>query len=171
MGLDMYLEADVYIGGKYYKCKQPVLEVSTKLLCKDDDFSEVKSYKTEHISSIVFEVGYWRKANWIHKWFVDNVQSGIDDCSRYYVEYDKLKELKDLCVELLEKKDIDYALSKLPPTCGCCFGTLSFRDSDGNLKEDDVEYYWNSLSDTINFMTNALAYANNGADIYYQSSW
>ena len=29
--------------------------------------------------------GYWRKANQIHKWFVDNVQGGIDDCRPYPV--------------------------------------------------------------------------------------
>ena len=27
-------------------------------------------------------VGYWRKQNAIHNWFVENVQDGIDDCDQ-----------------------------------------------------------------------------------------
>ena len=26
------------------------------------------------------QIASWRKANAIHKWFVDNVQDGVDDC-------------------------------------------------------------------------------------------
>lgn len=32
--------------------------------------------------SIWKEIGYWRKANHIHKWFVDCVQDGEDDCEK-----------------------------------------------------------------------------------------
>ena len=46
---------------------------------------------TEH------EVMYWRKANAIHKWFVDNVQGGEDDCREYPVSNDQLIELRDTC--------------------------------------------------------------------------
>ena len=38
------------------------------------------------------EVGYWRKANQIHKWFVDNVQDGVDDCGEYKVTKEQLIE-------------------------------------------------------------------------------
>ena len=31
-------------------------------------------------SRIIEQVGYWRKANQIHNWFVENVQDGEDDC-------------------------------------------------------------------------------------------
>ena len=49
------------------------------------------------------EVAYWRKANHIHKWFVDNVQKGIDDCGYYKVSKKKLEELKNICEELINK--------------------------------------------------------------------
>lgn len=49
-------------------------------------------------------VAYWRKANAIHKWFVDHVQDGEDDCD-YHREVTKqdLEELRDACKEILEK--------------------------------------------------------------------
>lgn len=52
---------------------------------------------------IIEEVGYWRKANQIHNWFVENVQDGIDDCS-YHNEVTKeiLEELLDICQRVLD---------------------------------------------------------------------
>ena len=43
------------------------------------------------------EIIYWRKANAIHKWFVENVQEGVDDCGEYEVTVEQLTELRDLC--------------------------------------------------------------------------
>ena len=42
-------------------------------------------------------VGYWRKANQIHAWFVENVQNGCDDCKAYEVSEEQLEELLDIC--------------------------------------------------------------------------
>ena len=49
-------------------------------------------------NSIMEEVGYWRKENMIHQWFVDHVQNGVDDCC-YHNECIKeiLEELLDTC--------------------------------------------------------------------------
>ena len=33
---------------------------------------------------IIERVGYWRKANQIHNWFVNRVQDGIDDCEYHH---------------------------------------------------------------------------------------
>lgn len=48
------------------------------------------------------QVAYWRKANAIHRWFVENVQDGEDDCC-YHREVTKrdLEELRDTCKEVL----------------------------------------------------------------------
>ena len=48
------------------------------------------------------EVGYWRKANQIHNWFVENVQDGVDDCD-YHDEVTKetLEDLLDVCNRVL----------------------------------------------------------------------
>ena len=42
------------------------------------------------------ETGYWRKANHIHQWFVENIQDGNDDCREYYVPRERLKELLEI---------------------------------------------------------------------------
>lgn len=48
------------------------------------------------------EVMYWRKANAIHKWFVDKVQGGEDDCKEYPVSSAQLIELRDTCKRVLD---------------------------------------------------------------------
>ena len=45
-------------------------------------------------------IAYWRKANAIHWWFVQNVQNGIDDCREYVVTKAQLKELYDICAKI-----------------------------------------------------------------------
>lgn len=49
------------------------------------------------------EIGYWRKANQIHNWFVENVQDGEDDCC-YHKECTKeiLEKLYNTCKTVLE---------------------------------------------------------------------
>lgn len=51
-------------------------------------------------------VGYWRKANQIHNWFVENVQYGNDDCGIYEVTKDQLEELLDLCYTVQMKSKL-----------------------------------------------------------------
>lgn len=51
----------------------------------------------------IMELAYWRKANAIHKWFVDNVQKGKDNCKRYRVKKGDLEALLDVVNELLDK--------------------------------------------------------------------
>lgn len=44
----------------------------------------------------------WRKANQIHKWFVDNVQGGNDDCGTYEVGVEQLQELLGIVNKVLD---------------------------------------------------------------------
>ena len=41
---------------------------------------EVKEINYSY-DSFFKEVMYWRKANYIHNWFVENIQNGSDDCN------------------------------------------------------------------------------------------
>lgn len=81
MGLDMYIDCN------------------SRLVCQEmndpDDFLE--SYYRKAGIAIS-----WRKANQIHKWFVDNVQNGNDDCGSYDVSVETLVRLHDTCKEVLE---------------------------------------------------------------------
>jgi len=96
MGLDMYLTRRIYIGGKYKHNKiTGILDLK-----RDGQQIPVKLNKVEYIDE---EAGYWRKANEIHKWFVNNVQNGVDDCKTYDVSIEQLKELLKLCKKVKEK--------------------------------------------------------------------
>lgn len=48
-----------------------------------------------------FIVGYFRKHNQIHKWFVDNIQNGVDDCGRYVITVKDLNNLLDICKHIM----------------------------------------------------------------------
>lgn len=65
------------------------------------------AWDTEHRfphDRIYEQVAYWRKSNAIHKWFVDHVQGGKDDCE-YHDEVTKelLEDLVSICKEICEK--------------------------------------------------------------------
>ena len=68
------------------------------------DMYVIKRKKGQKVDEGAFdEVLYWRKANAIHKWFVDNVQDGTDDCRYYAVTKEQITELKNICQEVLDK--------------------------------------------------------------------
>lgn len=145
MGLDMYLKKEIYVGANFeHNNVTGVIDIKNNRGPIKVDFNKV--------STITEIVGYWRKANAIHKWFVDNVQGGKDDCARYHVDYDKLLKLKNLCLEVLETKDP----SKLPPQSGFFFGSTAIDD-----------WYFDGLKHTVKVI-NEL---DPGGGYYYESSW
>jgi hypothetical protein len=108
-------------------------------------------------ASVEVTCAYWRKANQIHNWFVTNVQSGEDNCGEYYVQSDKLTELKVICEHALETKDPNL----LPPRAGFFFGGT-----------DIDEWYWNDLKSTIAQLERILALPEfDNLSFYYHSSW
>jgi hypothetical protein len=109
------------------------------------------------VSYIVEEVGYWRKANQIHQWFVDNVQGGVDDCRDAYVERAKLEELLNLCK--IVSIDKDKAEQLLPTASGFFFGGTGYD-----------EWYYEQINETIEILEEALS--DTEADHFeYHSSW
>ncbi len=66
----------------------------------------VPGIQPERISNIEEEVMYWRKANHIHAWFVDNVQYGQDDCGTYDVGWEHLQELLSRCKKIIEASEL-----------------------------------------------------------------
>lgn len=66
----------------------------------------VTCIQPERISEIKEEVMYWRKANHIHGWFVDNIQDGKDDCKSYFVTQEELRELLDVCERVIESSEL-----------------------------------------------------------------
>lgn len=175
MGLDMYLDAHKYIGGKFRKIKEPYLTVSKNTYYgdteKQEDFSEFFVVPTKDIKFITYEIGYWRKANWIHKWFVDNVQHGVDDCHQYCVSDNDIEKLKGICEWLLKNKNRKDALNFLPPYPGFFFGYNNPEELSQKEQKEFWEYYWSTLEDTVKFLEKALDLYEKGYDITYSSSW
>lgn len=106
MGLDMHLKKGKKIPkisfDEYKKINNKVFEEDKETL------EEYKDYIQEcgehiHWKSLLDDVVYWRKANQIHKWFVDNVKDGIDDCDYYEVSKEDIEKLLNLCKEVLDK--------------------------------------------------------------------
>lgn len=91
------------------------------------------------------EVAYWRKANMVHKWFVDNVQNGEDNCKPYEVDIDDLKELLEICKKLNESRDLEQAESLLPTQEGFFFGSYEYD-----------KYYWEDIEETIKMLEEVI---------------
>ena len=152
MGLDSYLYKKSYVrSDDYYSPEQKMVdEVITG--------GEVsKTIKPERIRYIVEEVGYWRKQNQIHNWFVENTQGGVDNCQTSYVSRDNLEELLDLCKQI--QSDNSLADSLLPTTSGFFFGGTEYD-----------EWYFNGIDNTITFLEDCLS--DELADEFeYNASW
>lgn len=152
MGLDMYLRAKKYIGGQYEHNVEGrvVSEALKKLLNIGMDTTE-----------ITFHVHDWRKANAIHRWFVDNVQDGEDDCKEYYVSIKQLEELFVTCKQVMEDKS--KAPELLPTQEGFFFGGTEYDDN-----------YFSDVEETIKVLSPIVvseAIKRSDLEYYYSSSW
>ena len=148
MGLDMYLYADRFISEYFHEGDKEKIAKIQELFPELED-CEVKTVRVE--------AAYWRKANAIHKWFVENVQEGEDDCGTYYVSRDKLRELLTLIEEVLKNKGV--AQDKLPPASGFFFGSTEIDD-----------YYYEDLEYTAERLKKILEMSDS-LEFYYRSSW
>lgn len=168
----MYLNKKTYIGNKYRDNNEQIRVVIPEN--QENSMFPVRGnqIKNERISEITEQVAYWRKANAIHNWFVQNVQDGVDECQEAYVSIEQLKELVDACkkdIEYLntlqydleeeykEFKDVDESHLTLIPTGGFFFGSTKF---DSWLIQD--------FQNTIDQIEPLLEET---GDFYYQSSW
>ena len=136
MGLDMYLYAKKYTS-KYDNDKGKLNKKIWAL------FPSVKPDENLNGAEVLLEVGYWRKANHIHKWFVDNVQDGKDECQDSYVSREDLKKLLGLVEDVLKNKKKAAVL--LPVASGFFFGGVEYDD-----------YYFAALENTKTIIQNCL---------------
>lgn len=179
----MYLYRKTYVGNKYREENERLQLVIPKT--EKPFIDRVDKIKPERISYITEEVAYWRKANQIHNWFVENIQDGIDDCGEYWLSEESLELLIEDCKEVIESletssvedsevvvgwdgdgeikqtikifTDTSVAQNLLPPTQGFFFGSYEF-----------TEYYLQDLKDTVEMLEPLLK---EGGDFYYRSSW
>ena len=165
MGLDMYLSAKKNVEKVNWQALRDNEELSydspevvSPLWKNIVDVADMADVATD-IYGVNVEVvcAYWRKANQIHKWFVDNVQGGNDNCGEYYVSHEKLKELLDLVNRALAERNP----SLLQPRAGFFFGSY-----------DIDEWYWNDLKNTKTKLERIFALPEmSKLSFYYTSSW
>ena len=196
MGLDMYLK----IRKKDWKEKIP-----TNVLAECGDYIDdrdvfIKKLGTDKVLDLILnnyvfvhqdsvtnyvwlditkEVGYWRKANAIHNWFVENTQNGEDDCGYYVVTKEELNKLKKVCEDVYDSLDDNDMTTKvnedgfeievynnteladnlLPTIDGFFFGGTQYD-----------RYYKEDLLNTIE-ICNDCQYIPDDMEILYHSSW
>lgn len=153
MGLDMYLNARRSLH-RYGNNQNSHIVADLK-----KHFPEILPFGDNSFKDVSVEVIYWRKANAIHKWFVNNVQSGVDNCGTYYVSYEDLQNLADLCEKVLA--DHSLAPELLPSEGGFFFGTTEYD-----------EWYFDSLTHTISSIKMIFELLRDkGWSLEYHSSW
>jgi hypothetical protein len=151
MGLDMYLEKRTDVRHWSFQKDEEQFEVVIK-----KGGVTYPSIKSDRITNITEELGYWRKANQIHRWFVENVQDGVDNCGEYFVSKTDLQSLLDVCLAV--KLDHSQAEELLPAASGFFFGNTDYD-----------EWYYNDIDHTIVILKEALA--DEHSSYYYSSSW
>ena len=141
-----------------------------------------RTIQSDRISYIVEQVGYWRKFNALHGWFVNECGDGKDECQEMYVSEDKLKEILNLLKQVKMILDNSKVVTKVltdwnneeyevlvydcdkelfdlfPPTEGFFFGSTEIVES---FKED-VERSITIFEESVN---------DDSGDYYYQASW
>lgn len=154
MGLDMYLYKKTDVKNWDFTPSEDRYEIIIK---KGGVIN--KNIQIERVTEVVETVVQWRKANAIHKWFVENVQDGVDDCKEYYVELTQLKQVRDLCEKVI--KNPEKAQELLPTQDGFFFGD--------NLYD---EHYFSQLEKTLRALQEITKEEESiYANYYYGSSW
>ena len=173
MGLDMYLEIrrDEYVS-RYTKSK--TLKREWPKFIKDNGPGLVLSEPDMVSRKTTWEVGYWRKANQIHNWFLEHCgprdgDTGeiIDDCRPIEVSVSKLEQLLGECKMVLA----DHSLAQvyLPTQSGFFFGSTDYD-----------EYYFEDLEATIKILEPVIEFmhnikdkckSNDWYDVIYTASW
>lgn len=140
------------------------------------------------------EVGYWRKANAIHNYFVNNIQDGDDDQGVYLVDKDTFLDLFTIVNDIIDlgkkaglklgdgednyeyNSDVfenkKYDKEKFERLCSYCdeyLPTISgffFGDTEYDL------WYFDQLDYTHNLLNDILKnWDNKGEEDYYYTSW
>ena len=150
MGLDMYLNKRTYV--QQWEHNKPEEQYSVEVT-KGGKPTKINPKKVKYI---IEEAGYWRKQNQIHRWFVENIQNGTDDCGEYYVSKADLETLLGLCEKV--KADNSLADELLPGASGFFFGGTEYD-----------EWYFNGIDNTIEILKEALEDEN--GEYLYSSSW
>lgn len=188
MGLDMFLYRTKKVDGldidDYNKIDNAVSNVDEfidieKSMSADEykpayaELNEIVIQRGNSFSwwSIFEDIGYWRKANQVHNFFVQECQEGIDECQLSIITKDKLEDLLGRCKRAMKLKKIylnDGIIKDgqgletfLPTTSGFFFGGNEFN-----------EWYFQDIAETKKLITKVLKETDFDKQIiFYRSSW
>lgn len=138
MGLDMYLTRKRYIGAHW-----PHRKVTGSIDIQID--GQPVEVEFDKVNTIEEHAGYWRKANAIHRWFVENCAGGVDNCQEVYVSKKQMQELLETVNQVL-------AASKLKKGKVYDGASLTAEATKEILEENLQEKY-------------------NDCEFYYRASW
>jgi len=162
MGLDQYLTAKKYVSkwdySNDYRDKavsqefQDLLPMDTPDITRYGQFAGI---------TVEYPVGYWRKANAIHNYFVQTLGEGVDECQEMYVPRETLSDLRERCQDVIASSDMEQMAQEvgLETVGGFFFGDTSYGD-----------WYKDDLRLTIDICDHALALPEEYS-LYYQASW
>lgn len=158
MGLDMYLYAKQFAAASSWSGEDDVKKVkSVARMMKGNKFLMNEEHGLQ-FAEIKLQIAYWRKANQIHKYFVDKCADGKDECQDTYVERDHLEDLLWRCETIL--KDRSRAEELLPSQSGFFFGGTEYD-----------EWYFQDLENTIPVLKKILKDAPKNWEFEYKASW
>lgn len=182
MGLDMYLSKRNYV--KNWDHQADKFQVLVK---KNGEELPKEIIDPAKVTYVEQEVGYWRKANAIHSWFIQNCADGNDDCRDVDVSVEDLQNLLELVNQVVkESKLVDGKIQNgsrgtangwepimedgkyianpelagelLPTTSGFFFGSTDYD-----------EYYFQDLVATKEILEEALK--DPEGEFQYRASW
>ncbi len=149
MGLDQYLTAKKYLSPSDWRGETVNKQYDTVVKAIEADKLVNSPYPS---ASVEISVGYWRKENAIHEWFVQNCQNGEDDCRESHVGREQLETLKSVCETILLDKNLtgtdELAKEMLPTSAGFFFGSYEIDD-----------WYWEQIDDTVEQLERVLSRA------------
>lgn len=166
MGLDCYLYKETYVKyDEYDDTKGDFIQPECKVTYtkNDSEYAKKIEKKVYRPCYIVEEIGYWRKANHIHRWFVDTCGKGIDECQHIDVSYNDLITLKEICETIVKQEEgwEKYAELHLPTTRGFFFGGVEYDD-----------WYIEDCKRLIDIVSELEKdEENRGQNYYYRASW
>ena len=106
-----------------------------------------------------YEVCYWRKANQIRQWFVDNCDYPAGgNCEEVEVTKEDLESLVETCRKVLENPTLANEL--LPRSDGFFFGSTLYD-----------EWYFEQLEDTVNGCEDVIRSTNWEKEKVVYSDW
>lgn len=114
MGLDMYLKASRYLSHYDHQVREDASSeakgehAKAEAVLKAADMGD--AFENNNSVVVVSTIGYWRKANAIHNWFVNNVQDGKDECQEAYVSREQLKELLGICQKVVAGSRVEAGM-------------------------------------------------------------